>query len=862
MSISAKTIAISVRAGHSCQGRPGRSIAGPIAAVFTILMLLLGPAYGQAIANWSGTWDTKWRDGGAQLILEQNGTQVTGSYPLYNGRVEGTVEGDELKGRWTEDGRSGEFLFVQGPDGHSFMGRFSTSSEWWTGIRVDAARYQAVPVDQSSPMTTMRSFLEAMNESGADNIQRDETGSTDLTGKAAALLDVTRADRGGVNLIDYTRQFYAVVDKLTFRLWSLPHDGIDGDQVTATLGQFGSRITFDVTFRRKDGRWFIVGPPLAALQSKRDELLQARSEPPDTVLDPRKLRSPRDSFKILLGGFMDEQGRSTAYTALDMRELSSVVKSDEADLLARYIKKVLDRVGYVYWQEIPDDPNSRAPYVHFEHPSGKIVVAPVETKDGVIWQFTPDTLASIRALYADVEEMPVAPELAERQTTDLYFETRNAAQSINPELLARAGPLERWQWLLLVFACLVGLGFGFLISGLIFGFVRQGRRTAIRQPEAVLERVLAWSVRAISLGLFLLAALRLLGLPDIVATPVQAAAWVCVVVGSVPLAWHLIGVVAESYRRRWVSPGYHETLISLTSGAIRVAIIIAAFLLLAEVLAIPYQGVIAGLGIGGLAVALAAQPTLQNFLSGLTLYADRPISVGDFCRFGDKLGTVEYIGMRSTRVRSVDRTVISVPNSEFANMQLENFTRRDRICFTTKLQLRYETTADQLRYVIAELRKLFIGHPRVADEPCRVRFIGFGEYSLDVEIFSYVLTRDFSEFTAVREDILLRIMAIMDEAGTQFAFPSQIEYHAEDTPIDAERRAGAERRVQAWRDEQKLPFPEFDEADKVRMRNGLPYPPEGSAIAVGQGEDLAPELAAAAERWRWNLRWSKKSRPA
>jgi small-conductance mechanosensitive channel len=857
----AKITAFFSRPGCSELRSSGHRVARTIAAAFSCLVLLLGQAHGQTPANWSGTWDTKWRDGGAQLILEQHGDRVTGSYPLYNGRVEGTADGRELKGRWSEGQRSGEFLFVQGPEGHSFTGRFSLSSEWWTGIRVDTAEYQAVVVDQSSPMTTMRSFLEAMNESGADNIQRPvEAGATDLTGKAASLVDVTEADRGGANLIDYTRQLYAVIDKTTFRLWSLPHDQIDSDEVTTTFGEFGTQVTFTVTFRRKNGRWFIVGPPLATLQAKLGELLKARGEQPDAVPDPRNLRTPRDAFKVLLGG-LDEGGSSSASTALDMRELSSVVRSNEADLLARYIKKVLDRVGYVFWQEIPDDPNSRTPYVHFEHPSGKIVVGPVETKDGVIWQFTPDTLANIRALYADIEDMPIAPELADKQTSDLYFDTRDIAQRLSPELLGRAGLLERWQWLLLAFGCLLGAGFGFLVSGLVFGFKRPPRPALRSQTDGTFDQLLVWSVRAICFGLFLLAVLRVLGLPDLVATPVQTTAWAAVVIGAVPIAWYVIGVVAESYRRRWVSPGYHETLISLMAGVARVAVVIAAFLILAEVLGIPYQGVVAGLGIGGLAVALAAQPTLQNFLSGLTLYADRPISVGDTCRFGDKIGTVEHIGMRSTRVRSIDRTVISIPNSEFANMQLENFTRRDRICFTTKVQLRYETTADQLRYVIAELRKLLIGHPRIADEPCRVRFAGFGEYSLDVEIFSYVLTRDFGEFTAIREDILLRVMAIVDEAGAQFAFPAQIEYHAEDTPIDAERRAAAERRVQTWREEQKLPFPEFDEAEKAELRNVLRYPPEGSAIRPKEEEDLAPDLVAA-ERWRWSLPWLKKSRPA
>jgi MscS family membrane protein len=113
---------------------------------------------------------------------------------------------------------------------------------------------------------------------------------------------------------------------------------------------------------------------------------------------------------------------------------------------------------------------------------------------------------------------------------------------------------------------------------------------------------------------------------------------------------------------------------------------------------------IAGLGVGGIAVALAAQKTLENLFGGITLYADRPVRVGDFCRFGDRVGTVEEIGLRSTRIRTLDRTLVSVPNAEFSNLHLENYTARDRIWYHPTIGLRYETTPDQLRFVLVEVR--------------------------------------------------------------------------------------------------------------------------------------------------------------
>ena len=850
-----RTLVLSSKAGRRPGGLP--AVLQLVAGILLAIMAMLAPraALAQETANWAGIWDSKWRGGGAQIELEQNGAEVTGRYPLYDGRIEAHAEGRQLTGRWIEGSRQGEFLFVQAPDGASFMGRFSSStSEWWTGVRVDAVEFQNIDIDQSSPMTAMRSFLQSMNESGADNVPRNTGGGMALAGKAAALIDVSEQDRGALNMPDYTQLLFSVIDRTTFRLWSLPHDNLAGDAATVTLHQFDSSVTVDVSFRKTGGEWFLVGPSTASLQAKLAELQAARGKPVDEVDDPTTLATPRDAFKMLLGGIVDQED-DPAHATLDMRDFDPAVRADEAALLSRYLKKVIDRIGYVYWQEIPDDPKSNKPYVFLEHPSGNVEVGPVDTGRGNIWQFTPETLANMRALYADVEDVPVAPEFAAFASSDPYFATRGLARAISPDLLVRAGPIERWQWLVLVLSVLLGIAFGFVANAVVL-FVT--RRFADHTRTAPFFRIVEWAIRAIFLGLFLLVAQRPVGLPQVVAAPVKALAWSLIVIGAVPVVWHLIGRAAEHYRKRWLAPGYHDTLISLMTGVLRVAVIVVAFLLLAEVLAIPYEGVIAGLGIGGLAVALAAQPTLQNFLSGLTLYVDRPVSVGDFCKFGDMQGTVEHIGMRSTRIRSMDRTVVSVPNSDFAGMQLENYAKRDRIRFATTLQLRYETSADQLRYVLAELRKLLLAHPRVSNDPCRVRFVGFGAFSLDIEVFTYILTPDASEFQAIREDILLRMIVLMDEAGAQFAYPAQVEYSADDLPLDDKKRAAAEAKVQAWRDEENLPFPDFSQGEKFNLKDTLSYPPEGSVLGRGIDLTAAPDApATAVERARWSLPWRK-----
>ena len=261
-----------------------------------------------------------------------------------------------------------------------------------------------------------------------------------------------------------------------------------------------------------------------------------------------------------------------------------------------------------------------------------------------------------------------------------------------------------------------------------------------------------------------------------------------------------------------------------------VAVLLALYVLvnLAEMLGVPITPMLAGLGVGGLAVALAVRPTLENIVAGFVLFADAPVRVGEFCEFGGKMGTVESIGLRSVRLRGLDRTVIIVPNAEFCQLQIVNFTRRDASLLSTRLQLRYETTPDQLRLVLTQLRELLIKHPMVRPDPARVRFVEYGESSLDLEVFALVETSDFSEFLAIQEDINLRIKDIVEASGSGFAFPSQTLYLERSQGLDDGLTTAAEAEVERWRNENRLPFPDIDDTVRSELSNTLDYPPHGS----------------------------------
>ncbi len=193
----------------------------------------------------------------------------------------------------------------------------------------------------------------------------------------------------------------------------------------------------------------------------------------------------------------------------------------------------------------------------------------------------------------------------------------------------------------------------------------------------------------------------------------------------------------------------------------------------AQQLGLPVIGVLAGLGVGGLAVALAAQSSIENLIGGLNLYADRPIRVGDFCEYAGIKGHIEQIGLRSTRIRGLDRTVTSVPNSLLARVHVTNYTLRDQFLYRHTLDLRRDTTTSQLGELTNAISKLLLAHPKALTNIAspRVHVVGFGDWSIKVEVFAYLNTNEPPEFLKMQEALTVSIIDLVRKSGTDFALP-------------------------------------------------------------------------------------------
>lgn len=231
-------------------------------------------------------------------------------------------------------------------------------------------------------------------------------------------------------------------------------------------------------------------------------------------------------------------------------------------------------------------------------------------------------------------------------------------------------------------------------------------------------------------------------------------------------------------RRSWaIDRPASRSLLAIGARFTKVGVLaIFAIVALAQ-LGVSVASLVAGLGIGGLAVALAAQKTLENLFGTLSIGVDQPMREGDFVKLYDFVGTVEQIGLRSTRIRTLDRTVITIPNGELANQRIESFSVRDRLRLATTIGLVY-TTSQQMRAILAELEAILRGHPKIWPDDVVVRFKELAASSLDIEIMAWFQTASWAEFREIRQDVLLDFMAAIERHGSAIAFPTRTVHAA------------------------------------------------------------------------------------
>lgn len=499
------------------------------------------------------------------------------------------------------------------------------------------------------------------------------------------------------------------------------------------------------------------------------------------------------------------QGRyDVAAHYLDLDEIPEAEQPRWGPRLARRLKIVLDRTFWVNPAEISNDP-AGAPEAGLDPLHERVGAIPLgRSKVDLLllrrhlpsgedaWVFAPETVAAIDALYKEHGYGWLGDRLP-----SFFF-------TVAP------GEVQLWQWLALVLALFIGWGLAGLVAPrLVSALERGARRTRTAWDDALVKAV-AGPARLGLLALFLVLVVPWLGLSE---PGTKTAGLIWKGLALVGIAWTLarwVEVSAELLRQASVSTEntVARSFIPIFARVAKILVWALAAVVVLDSAGVHVMGLLAGLGIGGLAVAFAAQKTIENVFGSLAIAADRPFKIGDWVKIGDISGSVEDVGLRSTRIRTLARTLVTIPNGSLISERIENFGERDRFLYNPVIGLLYSSTKAQLEYVIDEIKKLLAAHPKVYDEVIRVRLAAFGPSSIDVAITCWILAADFHEYTGVAEELNFRILGIVEASGTGFAFPSQTLYLTRDTGVDAEAAKRAAAEVQARRERGELWIPE------------------------------------------------------
>lgn len=521
-----------------------------------------------------------------------------------------------------------------------------------------------------------------------------------------------------------------------------------------------------------------LGIPLALGQTQEPEANPTLNTPKDaeTQVDPR-LNSPRATMRTFLTAmFAAKQGEgevSEATICLDLTHVDPLARSSLGVSAAEDLMFCIDRLEYVDYETIPDNPSgdlwvfSKQRFMH----SGKKVLAEIaigRMADGT-WKFTHDTLTTIGAFREHLRGQPLADGVVELETW------RSRLESDFPTLTNRVFLLANWQWVVLVVFIILAVVLERIVVTIIRTLVEKWLR---KQRLAVRDRVRRYFATPFGLitfvGVLCLGLLTMhLDLPAL--SFLLRLGTVILVFGLVWIVWNLLEVgagyfnqLAEKSENR-----IDDLLVPLIHKSLRVLVLAVGILFLAQSMGRDIGALLATLGLGGLAVALAAKDTLANIFGSVTVLADRPFQIGDWVVFGDVEGTVEEVGFRSTRIRTFYDSLITVPNSNLTNKAVDNYGCRRYRRFSTHLSIAYDTPAEKVEAFCEGIRQLILAYRWTRKDYFHVYLNQMGASSLEILLYVFWDVPSWNDELNERHRLLLDILRLGRKLGVEFAYPTQ-----------------------------------------------------------------------------------------
>jgi len=668
--------------------------------IFWLMLVFTASA---AETSWDGKWHVFWKHGAMVLTLEQHGSDVNGSYEPMHGTLKGSIENGRLQAVIVNTNREGNVTLIMGQNGESFFGN-NIAGDWITGVKVNAdSEYNKLSVSNSSPMQAFYSFLKLGNAV--------RSGHYEALEKALSLLYMDEKQKKyfyGKRLA-LTRTFFQILDACTVEKHAFNRN-VQSKDDSVILHQVGTVNTIEIEFIKANDAegWKIKVPSIEKMEETLRSLMNAREQ---HEFDPNanlELANPRDTMRTFIEQYKrwKKNGKAYVISTMNLSAVDPAIWDWQAPLLSHYLLGVIDRISEVVYQEIPNDPKSKKPYVHFHHPLGDIVIAPYEVDGQTRWQFTPETLETIEILFEEMEDIPLKVPSRMIRENELYFTLKNIAQSISPLLIKKFYNTAFWQIALLALVVFLAGWISYFTKWITLYIVKRFYLTKRWTDEMITLRFLR-PVQILTFGLLLLYGAHQLGLSDFLFSIIKTFSHLMIVIGIAWIVFSLIDITISllKIRAKRNASEIDDIFLSIISSILRIGVVLSAIFVVAEILGVPYKTVVAGLGIGGLAFAIAAKDTIANFFGSAIIIADRPFKTGDKIKIGSDVGVITNVGIRSTKIRTIFDTILTVPNNKITSEMIDNYTAREAMRIDTEFFLSLQTSKESLDKLDSDISK-------------------------------------------------------------------------------------------------------------------------------------------------------------
>lgn len=637
----------------------------------------------------------------------------------------------------------------------------------------EASATAELPRHLENPRDTVRTFMTIMNDVKNGDARHIDSALETL------FLDEIPEESRHIRGPELAAQLFKILNFFTFKIDAIPVEQSGRTYLLPVGKELGIEIAL---YRYDSGEWkFNHTKTLSRLGEYAQKVERSqKAQQEDNTVDPVYF-SARETMRLFMLAMNLEGGAgiTAAIETLDLSRFERAVRREIGAERVAMLKSVLERYKHIDLVELSNERQGQ-PAILLNDIAGRIVIEKVKNVDSSIesWKFSAQTVADLPGLYDAFKDKPLVEGVVSGVSIPLSVLIRDYVRKHFPTLLQQSFLLENWQWLGLFCLIFLGIAFSRVVTHLLQNVIRVlFKRGEVNVDASTQERFIA-PISVTATTLFWWLGLSLLGLPGDARLILLISIKLVSALTGVWAGYRMMDVVGNFLQGKAEKTAnkFDDLLAPLITRALKTMVIVFGLVFIADIFAVDIDKILAGLGLGGLAFALAAKDTISNIFGSLTVLIDRPFEIGDWVTIGSADGTVESVGIRSTRIRTFYNSLITIPNSELINAHIDNYGARQFRRISTTIGIAYDTPPEKIDSFCEGIRELIRKHPYTRKDFYIVNLNDFAAASLGILIYCFVKTPDWATELREKHRLFADIIRLADTLKVEFAFPTQTLY--------------------------------------------------------------------------------------